>query len=291
MSERTRLLRARRARPHPALAAESAALPPGGTEGGDREGSLHRAIYLLPNALTTCGLFSGFYAIIATIDGQYQIAALCILIAHVFDGLDGRIARLTNTTSRFGIEYDSLSDVVAFGVAPGVLVYKWALEPWGPWGWLAASLYVVCGALRLARFNVQAETGSKPRFVGLPIPAAADTIASTVLLYYFFGGEGATHKHLILLVLIYALAALMISNVSYNSFKGIRFDPRQPFWILVALVVGMNYVIAEPQIVLFTAFLLYALSGPVTWVLGHRKRRRARAEAPVAKVGHLGTRH
>jgi len=245
---------------------------------------LHKGVYLLPNLLTTCGLFAGFYSIIATISAEYQAAALCILIAHVFDGLDGRIARLTKSSSRFGIEYDSLADLVAFGVAPGILAFKWALEPWGHWGWLAASLYVACGALRLARFNVQVDSVEKRQFVGLPIPAAADTIASTVLLYYFFGGEGATHKHFILLVVIYALAALMISNISYQSFKGVHFSARQPLWILVALIVGLKFVIAEPQIFLFTAFLLYALSGPVAWLLGYRKRRRARQEA-LAKVG------
>ncbi len=248
---------------------------------------LHRGVYLLPNLITTCGLFSGFYSIIATIDGSYQVAAIGILIAHVFDGLDGRIARLTRSTSRFGIEYDSLSDLVAFGVAPGVLVYKWALEPWGTWGWLAASLYVACGALRLARFNVQADLGAKKHFTGLPIPAAADAVASTVLLYYFFGGEGATHKHVILLVVIYGLAALMVSNVSYNSFKSFHLNPRQPLWILVALIVGLKFVIAEPQIFLFTAFMLYALSGPVTWVLSRPNARRAHGEEPVAKVQNL----
>ncbi len=255
-------------------------------EGADDE-PLHRGVYLLPNLLTTCGLFSGFYSIICTLDGSYQAAALAILVAHVFDGLDGRIARLTKSTSRFGIEYDSLSDVIAFGVAPGILVYKWALEPWGHWGWLAASLYVACGALRLARFNVQVDTVQKRGFVGLPIPAAADTVASTVLLYYFFGGEGATHKHIILLVVIYALAALMISNITYQSFKAVHLTARQPLWILVVLIVGLKFVIAEPQIFLFTAFLLYALSGPVAWILGHRKRQRARAEARVAKVRNL----
>jgi CDP-diacylglycerol--serine O-phosphatidyltransferase len=255
----------------------------------DREDDepLHRGVYLLPNLITTCGLFSGFYAIIATIDGAYQVAALCILIAHVFDGLDGRIARLTNSTSRFGIEYDSLSDLVAFGVAPGILVYKWALEPWGHWGWLAASLYVACGALRLARFNVQVDLPGKKGFTGLPIPAAADTVAATVLLYYFFGGEGATHKHIILLVVIYALAALMVSNVSYQSFKSIHFSPRQPLWMLVVLIVGLKLVIAEPQIFLFTVVFIYALSGPVTWLLRRPKLRRARTDDPVAKVGNL----
>src|SRR5438128_4663057 len=188
---------------------------------------LRKGVYLLPNLLTSAGLFSGFYSIICTLNAarggatrQYWLAAVMILVAQLCDALDGRLARLTRSTSSFGIQYDSLADLVAFGVAPGILVYQWALRPWGRWGWLAASLYVTCGALRLARFNVQVESVEKRRFVGLPIPAAADTIASTVLLYYFFGGEGATHKHVILLVVIYALAALMISNISYNSFKG-----------------------------------------------------------------------
>jgi CDP-diacylglycerol--serine O-phosphatidyltransferase len=248
---------------------------------------LHKGVYLLPNMLTTCGLLSGFYGIIATIEGSYEHAAVAILVALIFDGLDGRVARMTNSSSRFGIEYDSLADLVAFGVAPGILAYKWALEPWGTWGWLAASLFVACGALRLARFNVQTETAAGKGFVGLPIPAAATTVAATVLLYYFLGGEGATHKHIILLVVIYALAALMVSSVSYESFKGLRLNPRQPLWILVALIVGLGFVIAQPQIVLFTVCFLYALSGPVAWLLGYRKRQRARAEAPVESREHL----
>ena len=157
--------------------------------------SLRKGVYVLPSLITTAGLFSGFYSVIASVRGDFFAAAVAILIANVFDILDGRVARLTNTTSRFGIEYDSLSDLIAFGVAPGILVYRWALEPWGSWGWLAASLYVTCGALRLARFNVQYETAEKRHFLGLPIPAAAEVIASAVLLYYYFGGEGVTHKH------------------------------------------------------------------------------------------------
>ena len=248
---------------------------------------LHRGVYLLPNLITTCGLLAGFYSIIATVDGAFEMAAIAIIVAGVFDGLDGRVARLTKSTSRFGVEYDSLADLIAFGVAPGVLAYKWALEPWGTWGWLAAALFVACGALRLARFNVQAEatTGEGDGFVGLPIPAAAATVASTVLVYYFLGGEGATHKHIILLVVIYALAGLMVSSISYVSPKGVRFNPRQPLWTLVALIVGLGLVIAQPQIIFFTAFLLYALSGPVAWILGslgyrgYRERRRARVRA------------
>src|SRR5262249_23691068 len=160
----------------------------------------------------------------------------------------GRIARLTNTTSRFGIEYDSLADLVAFGVAPGILVYRWALEPWGTWGWLAASLYVACGALRLARFNVQYDNAQKRHFVGLPIPAAAELIASIILLYYRFGGEGTTHTHLLLLLVTYMLAGLMVSNIKYFSFKEADLYRRQPLSVFIALIILLKLFIAEPQI-------------------------------------------
>ena len=149
-----------------------------------------KGIYILPNLFTTGGLFAGFYAIILTLQRQYELAAMMILVATLCDVLDGRIARLTRSTSSFGIQYDSLSDLVAFGVAPGILIYQWALQPWGRWGWLAATLYVTCGALRLARFNVQIASVEKRHFVGLPIPAAADLVAATVLLYYWIGREG-----------------------------------------------------------------------------------------------------
>jgi len=154
---------------------------------------LRRGVYILPSLITTGGLFAGFYSVIASFRGDFFTAAVAVLVANVCDVLDGRVARLTNTTSRFGIEYDSLADLIAFGVAPGILVYRWALEPWGSWGWLAASLYVTCGALRLARFNVQYDVSEKRHFHGLPIPAAAEVIASTVLVYYYFGGEGPTN--------------------------------------------------------------------------------------------------
>jgi CDP-diacylglycerol--serine O-phosphatidyltransferase len=244
---------------------------------GDRSGfdsPLRRGVFLLPNLVTTGGLFAGFYSVIATFAGRYELAAVMILIAHAFDGLDGRIARLTRTASRFGVEYDSLADLVAFGVAPGILVYKWALESWETWGWLAASLYVTCGALRLARFNVQVESVEKRAFVGLPIPAAADMIVATVLLYYFFGGEGATHKHIILLLLIYSLAGLMVSEVRYYSFKDLGWQNRQPFWLLIAVIVAFKVVIAQPQLALFSAILLYLLSGPVWWLVRRTRRLR-----------------
>jgi CDP-diacylglycerol--serine O-phosphatidyltransferase len=227
---------------------------------------MRQGVYLLPNLVTSGGLFCGFYSVIATLREDYLTAAIAVLVALVFDVLDGRVARMTKTSSHFGVEYDSLSDVIAFGVAPGVLAYRWALEPWGPLGWLAASLYVICGALRLARFNVQAGVVDKHSFVGFPIPAAAAVIATTILMYYFLGGEGATNKHMTLLLLIYALAVLMVSNIRYYSFKELHLHHRQPFWILLLGIVLIQLIIAEPQIMLFSIFSLYALSGPV-WAL------------------------
>lgn len=248
---------------------------------------VHRGVYLLPNLITTAGLFAGFYSVIASLRADFSSAALAILVANVFDTLDGRIARLTNTTSRFGIEYDSLSDLIAFGVAPGILVYRWALEPWSTWGWLAASLYVTCGALRLARFNVQFDNVEKRHFLGLPIPAAAEVIASIVLLYYRFGGEGETHKHALLLLVTYALAGLMVSSIKYFSFKETELYRRQPFWILIAIIVLLKLVIAEPQIMLFAGFVLYASSGPLRWILvrGKRLRMQMRRRARPAEAG------
>jgi CDP-diacylglycerol--serine O-phosphatidyltransferase len=240
---------------------------------------LRKGVYILPNLITTAGLFTGFYSIIASLRGDFLIAAIAIMAANVFDALDGRVARVTKTTSRFGIEYDSLCDLVAFGVAPGILVYTWALAPWGTFGWLAASLYVTCGALRLARFNVQFDNVEKRHFIGLPIPAAAEVVASTVMLYYFFGGEGATYRHLIVLLMVYTLAGLMVSNVRYFSFKEIDIHRRQPFWVLVLVILVLKLLIAEPQICLFSGFFLYAASGPArsAWVHGRRLLRRAMA--------------
>ncbi len=224
---------------------------------------LRKGVYLLPNLFTTGGLFCGFYAIIATLGENYVFAAIAVLIAMVFDGLDGRIARLTKTSSKFGVEYDSLADLVAFGVAPGVLAYCWALEPWQAWGWLAAALYVTCGALRLARFNVKSEATDKTHFIGLPIPAASAVVATTVLLDDFLGGEWGTAKHITLLLLVYTLAGLMVSNIRYYSFKELNLRDRQPFWLLLLSIIGIQVTIAQPHLMLFSFFWCYALSGPV----------------------------
>jgi CDP-diacylglycerol--serine O-phosphatidyltransferase len=241
---------------------------------------LRKGVYILPNLFTSAGLFAGFYSIIATLNDDYWLAAVMILVAQLCDVLDGRIARLTRSTSSFGIQYDSLSDLVAFGIAPGILVYQWALKPWGRWGWLAASLYATAGALRLARFNVQVASVEKRHFIGLPIPAAADVIASTVLLYYWFGGDGAVSKHIMMLLVIYAVAALMVSEIKYYSFKEIRFHHRHPFPVLLGLILLIYVTAAQPEVVLFFGIGGYALSGPLS-ALYRKLRGRPASEATV----------
>jgi CDP-diacylglycerol--serine O-phosphatidyltransferase len=237
---------------------------------------LRRGVYLLPNLLTTGGLFAGFYSVVASLHGEFQVAAVAILVANLFDALDGRVARLTRTTTRFGIEYDSLADLVAFGVAPAMLIYRWALEPWGSWGWLASALYLTCAALRLARFNVQFDSVEKRHFIGLPTPAAAEAIAATVLMFYRFGAYGSTDKHLLLLLLTYGLAGLMVSTLPYFSFKETDLLRRQPFWTLLVAILLLKLLVAEPQIFLFVGFYGYALSGParLLWVLWRRSTSR-----------------
>ncbi len=239
-----------------------------------RSAQLKRGVYLIPSLFTSGNLICGFFSLISTFNGEFFQAAIFVILAHLLDGLDGYVARLTKTTSQFGVELDSLADLVSFGVAPAVLVYYWALVPWGTWGWLAACLYVVCGALRLARFNVQIKTVEKSHFVGLPIPAAAEMIAATVLMYYFLGGEGAANKRVILLLVIYLLAGLMVSSFQYFSFKQLALKKKHPFWILVSAILFIKLTIAEPQIMFFTVFLLYTLSGPLLWFLTVYKRRR-----------------
>jgi CDP-diacylglycerol--serine O-phosphatidyltransferase len=244
---------------------------------------LKKGVYLIPSMFTAGNIMCGFFSIISTFNGNYVQAAMFIIFAHLLDGVDGYAARLTKTTSPFGVEFDSLADVVSFGVAPAILVYFWALVPWGNWGWLAACTYVVCGALRLARFNVQARILSKGHFVGLPIPAAAEMITSTVFLYYYLGGEGAPNKRITLLLIIYGLAALMVSGFQYMSLKNTDLRKRFPIWTLVFCIVLIKVIVAEPQVMFFASFLLYTLSGPLLWCLTIHKRRREKRGA-VAEV-------
>jgi CDP-diacylglycerol---serine O-phosphatidyltransferase len=244
---------------------------------------LKRGVYLIPSLFTAGNLMCGFFSIIATFRGEFVNAALFIILANILDGIDGYAARLTKTVSRFGVEFDSLADVVSFGVAPAVLVYLWALVPWQTWGWLAACTYVVCGALRLSRFNVQAQGVSKSHFVGLPIPAAAQMITSTIILYYYLGGEGSPSRHVTLLLVIYGLAALMVSSVPYFSLKNNDIKKRHPVWMLVSGIILITLFIAERHLMFFTVVLLYTLSGPLLWCLTtykhQRERRRELAKA------------
>lgn len=225
-----------------------------------------RGIYLLPNLLTTASLFCGFYAIVATIDKKFTYACVAIFLSCVFDALDGRVARMTGSSSKFGVEYDSLADVIAFGVAPGLLVYIWALKAYGRFGWLAAFLYVTCGALRLARFNTQVDTVQKKQFLGLPIPAAAATVAGTILFFMEYGPFLQT-KRIFMPILVYALAFLMVSNVRYYSFKDMGFLRARPFEAIVAAVLLFIIILVEPEIMLFVATIGYVLSGPVTMLV------------------------
>jgi CDP-diacylglycerol--serine O-phosphatidyltransferase len=239
-----------------------------------RSEQFKKGVYLIPSLFTAGNLMCGFFAIIATFHARYVDAALLILLANILDGIDGYVARLTRTQTQFGVEFDSLADVVAFGVAPAVLVYQWALVPWQTWGWLAACTYAVCGALRLSRFNVQAQGVAKNHFVGLPIPAAAQMITSSVILYYYLGGEGAPSRHLIFLLVIYGLAGLMVSSIPYFSLKNNDIRKRHPVWMLVSGLVLITLIIAERQIMFFTIVLMYTLSGPLLWCFNALKHRR-----------------
>jgi CDP-diacylglycerol--serine O-phosphatidyltransferase len=239
----------------------------------DRSESMRKGIYILPNLFTTGSLFAGFYSMVATMNGDFRTAAIWVLVSSIFDGLDGKVARLTGTASKFGVEYDSLADLVAFGVTPGLLMYSWALKPFGRLGWLAAFLFVVCGALRLARFNVQVTTVESKRFVGLPIPAAASMVSATVLLFYHFGWP-SSYKKFAILILIYCLAFLMVSNVKYYSFKDPGIIRRQPFAFLVLSILLLIIIAAEPYVMLFLLFVCYIASGPVAFVMTWPRRRR-----------------
>jgi CDP-diacylglycerol--serine O-phosphatidyltransferase len=247
---------------------------------------LRKGVYLLPNLFTSAGLFAGFYSTICTLRGDFHLAAIMVLVAQFCDVLDGRIARLTRTSSSFGVQYDSLADLIAFGVAPGILVWSWALEPWGRWGWLTATVYVTCGALRLARFNVQVGSVERKHFIGLPTPAAADVVASTVLIYFYFGGQGAANKMLVMPLLILGLAALMVSEVRYFSFKEFQLHHRHPFSVLLVALLVVVLTIAEPELMLFVVATTYALSGPLGATLRLVNRRRhARRQPPPASPG------
>lgn len=236
-----------------------------------------RGIYLLPNLFTTGALFAGFYAIVGAIHHRYEAAAIAIFIAMVLDSMDGRIARLTNTQSPFGAEYDSLSDMVSFGLAPALLMYQWSLAELSKPGWLAAFIYTAFAALRLARFNTQVATADKAYFQGLPSPAAAAVLAGLVWFTHDLQWPGPP-LGLLSLVLTLGVAFLMVGNIRYRSFKDLNLHGRVPF--VTAMLVMLMFVLISlgPPQILFALAFVYMLSGPVMTVLEIRKRRARRRQ-------------
>ena len=261
-----------------------------------REG-IRKGVYLLPNTMTSLSLFFGFWSISKTITGHFELAAWFILVSMVFDSFDGTVARVTGTASDFGAEYDSLSDLVAFGVAPGVLIYSWALQPFAKWGFISAFLYVLCTALRLARFNVQSTTIEKKQFQGLPSPGAAAGIATTVLFFmYIEGGKGGrlgdiirdkmiTPHHIFFLALTLLLAALMVSTIRYRSGKDLSIFRKAPFFYLIIAMIIVLLIIAEPQIMLFLLVYIYILSGLIASVFFYKKRKKEKDELKEMIIG------
>lgn len=236
-----------------------------------------KGIYLLPNALTTASLFSGFYAIVSAANGMFDNAAIAIFVSMILDGLDGRVARMTNTQSKFGEEYDSLADMVAFGVAPGLVAFFWSLNGLGKVGWAITFIYVAGAALRLARFNTQIGSVDKKFFVGLASPAAAACVAGLVWCFHEF--EPSSWLTLLTIIVVGGTGVMMVSNILYRSFKDLDMRGRVPFAAILLVVLIFVVIALDPATVLFTGFLLYALSGPVR-ALFRGKPKRSAEESP-----------
>lgn len=250
-----------------------------------------RAIYLLPNLFTTAALFAGFYAIVAAMADRFEAAAVAVFIAMVLDGVDGRVARMTHTQSAFGAEYDSLSDMVSFGLAPSLVMYEWALvylKPigfvWAKLGWLAAFFYAACAALRLARFNTKVGEEDKRFFQGLPSPTAAAILMGMVWVWHDMGVAG-TDLRFPALVLTVVVGGLMVSNIKYYSFKDIGFRNRVSFPHILVVILALILAALDPPKFLFASFGFYALSGPLMSLLRWRRARRALSEAAPADTG------
>ncbi len=259
-----------------------------------------RGIYLLPNMMTLGALFSGFYAVIAGMSGDFNEAGWAILIAGILDGLDGRIARLTNTQSAFGAQFDSLSDMVSFGVAPALIMFSWAFAPLGRLGWAASFIYVSCAALRLARFNVQLGTVDKRFFVGLQSPLAAAIVTFVPWVGYKYGLEVTPLLAYLAAILTVFAGFLMISNYNYFSFKELHFKGTVPYMVFVFVVILLVVVAQNPHEVLLTMAVTYAISGPAIWVykkqfkkLAPKKKavaaKKSRAVKPSPRSQHPGT--
>jgi CDP-diacylglycerol--serine O-phosphatidyltransferase len=239
---------------------------------------MRKGIYILPNTLTLCSMFLGFYSIISAIKSNYVHAAWAIVIAMIFDGLDGWVARLTHSTTRFGIELDSLSDLIAFGIAPSLVLYRWALIPFGRVGWAASFLFVACGALRLARYNVQMGSAESKSFTGMPIPGAA-VIVATLIIFYHEVLEKSPDKNYFILIFTFILAGLMVSTLKFHGAKELNFKTRKPFWILVAFVVIIAIIVIHPETAFFVFAMIYLVGGIIeNVVIFYRKKKKAEKE-------------
>ncbi len=240
---------------------------------------MKKGIYILPNALTLTGMFGGFYAILAALRGDFILASWAVLAAMIFDGLDGFVARLTGSASRFGIELDSLSDLVAFGVAPGVIIYRSSISPFGRVGLMAAFLYVACGAMRLARYNVQMVTAERKSFTGVPIPAGA-VILTTLVIFASKMGIDLAGSYLVLL-LTFVVSLLMVSTLRFHGMKEINFSKRKPFWFLVLAVTVVVVVAMHPEVALFICAMVYLVAGLIenAYLFATRRKRYRSNEA------------
>lgn len=244
---------------------------------GDKAKLRSRGIYLLPNLFTTAGLFAGFYAMVSAINNQFESASVAVFVAMVLDGIDGRIARLTHTQSAFGAEYDSLVDMVAFGLAPALVIYLWCLQSLGKVGWLVAFIYAACAALRLARFNSQNGAADKRYFRGLASPSAAAIVAGFVWVTTDYSAVPSGLISVVGLVLTLSAGLLMVSNILFRSFKDFDMKGRVPFVALLVVVLIFVLISIDPPIVLFAGFLIYALSGPFS-ALTRRGAKRSDTE-------------
>lgn len=245
---------------------------------------MKRGIFILPSLLTLTSIFFAFYSIVEAIKENFVLAAGLILVAGFFDGIDGKVARLTNTTTRFGVELDSLADVISFGVAPAILMYKWALSPYAQIGWVCAFVFVACGALRLARFNVQTGTIDPKKFNGLPIPAAAAMLSTTVLFFGRLEIDPASFQ-LPLIVFTLVIAFLMVSSIKFHAFKDLTLVREKPFTSTVGFVLILALIAAAPFVVPFFLFAAYLISGPImtaTTMVRNHKQKKMKALEPLA---------
>ena len=242
--------------------------PPPGRLGGLRR----RGIYLLPNLFTTGVLFCGFFAIVQAMNGRFETGAIAIFVAMVLDGMDGRVARWTNTQSEFGAQFDSIADMVAFGAAPGLIAYIWVLKDLGTLGWIGAFIYCAGTGIRLARFNANIAVVDKRYFQGLPSPSGAAVMTGLVWCLVDFGFNPTGWLAILTWIVAVFAGITMVSNVPFWSFKEVNWKKRVPLWVILVCVIGISVVASRPSLVLWALFMSYALSGYVMWAMGHRVR-------------------